>query len=581
MPADAKADAEYFIRFNAYQKESTWWADAGYEVASEQIKLKDAVKPVYQMPARGSISVQETTEEISVSGSTFTAVFSKTKGALNSYTLLGKQLVNEPLELNIFRAALDNDKAQAVAWDKIGLKDLKVKAGKWEMKKNKNNTIDLSITNVYSAIEPYSFTSQMTFKIASDGTIFVNAIIDPSVKNIILPKIGYRMEMPKGFEYLTWFGRGPWESYVDRKEACLEGVYNSTVTKQWEKYVLPQETGNKEDVRWMGITDQSGIGLLFVAPDKMSASATHFRGQDIYNTWTDRVKHPYEVSFRDNTVVCLDARMRALGNSSCGPDAMEKYELISENTTFSFIIVPLSSKMNNEQLSAKARIISPVCIPVKVDRDNQGQLILSTSTPGTEIFYRINNGKYVRYNNAVDLTNGGKVEAYCSAEGLLNSQTTTSFFKRFIDKTKWKVVSVINKAEGKDGTFSIPDYMPDIVSGVDKGDKTPVYPHEIIVDMGQSYTVEEFIYKAGGHGRAKDFEVYFSNDQNQWGDAAAKGTLTVIAGPQNIPVVSKPEARYIKFVVKTVYNPARLTYPSELGIVSPALGIYTAPRNIP
>jgi Beta-galactosidase/beta-glucuronidase len=569
LPTNIKADAEYFIRFNAYQKESTWWANAGYEVASEQIKLKDAVKPVYNIPAKGIINVQETTEEITVSGSGFTVVFSKVKGALSSYILLGKQLINEPLELNIFRAALDNDKAQAVAWDQIGLRDLKVKAGKWELKKNKNNTIDLSITNVYSAKDSYDFTSQMTFKISSDGAIFVNAIIDPSVKDIILPKMGYRMEMPKGFEYLTWFGRGPWESYVDRKEACLEGVYNSTVTEQWEKYVLPQETGNKEDVRWIGITDQSGIGLLLVAPDKMAASATHFRGQDLYNTWTDRIRHPYEVSFRENTVVCLDARMRALGNSSCGPDVMEKYELMAENTTFNFIIVPLSSKMNNDQLSTKARIKSPVCIPVKIDRDNQGKLILSTSTPNSEIFYRINNGKFMRYNNnAIDLVNGGKVEAYCTAEGLINSQTTTTFFTLLIDKSTWKVVSVINKAEGKDGAFSIPDYMPDIVSGVDKGDKTPVYPHEIIVDMGQTYTVEKFIYRAGGHGRARDFEVYFSNDPGQWSDAAAKGTLNVIAGPQIIPVPSKPEARYIKFVAKTVYNPARLTYPTELGIVS-------------
>lgn len=133
----------------------------------------------------------------------------------------------------------------------------------------------MSVTNVYTATLPYSFTTQFSFKVMDDGTIFVSSVIDPAIKNVILPKIGYVLEMPEGFENFTWFGRGPWDSYADRKEACFEGVYNSTVAEQWTGYVLPQEMGNKEEVRWMGITDTAGTGALFIAPEKMSVSVAH------------------------------------------------------------------------------------------------------------------------------------------------------------------------------------------------------------------------------------------------------------------------------------------------------------------
>ena len=577
LPKNAKADAEYFIRFNVYQKEATWWAEAGYEVANEQIKLKDAVKPVYQIPATGILNTYETDDEIIVSGSAFRAIFSKTKGTLSSYILNGKQTINSPVELNVFRTPTDNDVAQSFGWDNMGLRDLTVKAGKWEVKKNNDNTVDLDIINVYTAKEPFVFTSQMSFKISSDGAIFVNTIIDPVVKNVILPKIGYRLEMPKGFENLTWFGRGPWESYADRKESCFEGVYNSTVSEQWEQYLFPQETGNKEDVRWMGLTDQNGMGLLFVAPDQMSASATHFRAQDLYKNRGNRKRHPYEVVFCENTIVCLDAHMRALGNASCGPDVLQKYELRAENTIFSFMIIPVSSRKSNEQLSEKARFEIPVCSPVRIERDNQGKLILSTTTPDVQILYRINSkGKFMNYNNDVDLSKGGEIEAYCTASGLSASPTTSAGFSLFIDKSNWKIVSVTNQGEGTEASKAIDDNINSIWQ-TERGKDVP-YPHEIIVDMGRNYKIEGFLYHAGGNGRVGEYEIYFSNDPAQWGAPVVNGQFSgSIPGMQNIPVTSKPEARYFKFVAKSGMGGNRaggrritMTSVAELGIVSPA-----------
>jgi len=299
----SKKDVEYFIRFNVYQKEATWWAEAGYEVATEQLQMQDAVKPIYEIPSTGGLALSQNSDEIRIEGKSFEAVFSKNKGTLSSYISNGKKLINSPLVLNLFRLPTENDKAQAGGWDDMAIKDLTVDAGSWEINmSDTGNYADLLIINQYNAKGDNSYRVDMAFKVLSDGTIIVNTFFEPKSKMSILPRIGYRLEMPENFENLTWFGRGPWESYSDRKEASLEGVYNSSVADQWERYVLPQETGNKEDVRWMSITGDDGAGLLFVAPEKMSASATHYRPEDIYQSRYNRKLHPYEVPFTETDI---------------------------------------------------------------------------------------------------------------------------------------------------------------------------------------------------------------------------------------------------------------------------------------
>ncbi len=573
LPENAKPEAEYFIRFNAYQQNATWWADAGYEVASEQIKLKDAVKPAYQIPAGKELIVNETSDNIIVTGTGFEIIFSRLQGTLLSYMSNGKQLIAEPLSLNVFRAGTENDKVQTSSWDNMGLRNLTVKAGTFDVRKSADNrTVDLGIINVYTAKSPNIFTVEMQFKIISDGTVIINSVIDPAIKKVILPKIGFRLEMPKDFENLTWFGRGPWESYADRKEACFESVYNSTVKEQWERYVLPQETANKEDVRWMALTDNNGTGLLFVAPEKMAASATHFRAQDIYTTKDNRIKHPYQMTFRENTIVCLDARMRALGNASCGSDVLDKYELKSEKTYFDFLILPLVSKMDNEKISEKARVKSPVCTPVKIERNKEGKIELNSVTPDPEIYYSIDKSSYLRYTAPFELPEGGHVEAYCKASGFFDSMVTSADFLVFIDKTKWRVVSFSSQAGGEEASKAIDDNEGTIWH-TQWGTNEPAHPHEIIIDMLYAYKIESFIYqgrKDGENGRVKDYSIYFSNNPSQWGSPAVSGQFANTSNPQTVSIPSKPEARYFKLVARSEVNGKAWASVAELGIEASA-----------
>lgn len=355
-PARMRPDAEYHLRFNATQREATPWAPAGYEVASEQFALRGADKPHYTAPAGGNIAVSETADAIAVTGDNFTATFSKADGTLTSYTLGDKQLIDSPLRLNLFRLPTDNDKNHTERWDNASLRDLKVTPGTWTVT-TAPTSVDLAIDNTYTGAEDHTFAVAMRFKVDTEGTIIVNAGIDPSVKDEVIPKIGLRTEMPAAYDRVEWFGRGPWENYRDRKEACFEGLYSGTVADQTTSYILPQESGNKEDVRWMALTSANGTGMMFIAPDLMSATAENRRPQDNYTDRHHRARHPYEVKSAGKTIVSLDAASRALGNASCGPDVLAKYELRSAPTQLTLIMRPLKASIPTAAMAAKARLI--------------------------------------------------------------------------------------------------------------------------------------------------------------------------------------------------------------------------------
>ncbi|MFV0468942.1 MAG: glycoside hydrolase family 2 TIM barrel-domain containing protein [Dysgonomonas sp.] len=561
------AAAEYFIDFSVRQKNATWWAETGYEVAKEQLQLKKAIKPAYEMPATGSLSLQDNNDKVVVSGTNFSMEFSKLKGTLESYQLNGKQLINGPLELNVFRLPTDNDKTQTEAWDASGYRKLTVVPKTFDIKQT-DSIITLSVENLYVATGQYRFDTKLTFNILRDGTVFVNTIIDPAMKNAILPRIGYRLSMPSGFENMTWFGRGPLDSYADRKESCLAGLYNSTVTNQWVNYILPQETGNKEEVRWLSLRNNAGEGLLFVAPDKMAASATHFRAEDLYTNRNNRKNHPYEVTFNTNSIVTLDAQMRGLGNASCGSDVMSQYELRADYTLFNFMILPVSTQLTDEQLSEKARVESPVCSAVTIERDKKGLVTLESPTTGAQIYYSVDGEAFQSYSQPFDLSNGGTIKAYCELNGYFNSMETEKYFYLTIDKTKWRIARVSSQQSGNEAYYAIDD-NENTIWHTPWGNNEPTHPHEIVVDMLYEYTVEQFTYQGrldGSNGRIADYDVYFSNDPNAWGQPAATGKFLNNSSVQTVNISSKPTARFFKLVAKSATDGSNWASAAELGI---------------
>ena len=398
----------------------------------------------------------------------------------------------------------------------------------------------------------------------------VNSIINPSNKGAIIPKLGFRLEMPSSMEQLSWFGHGPWDSYRDRKEACLPAIYKSTVADQREDYILPQEHGTKQEVRWLSLTNGEGQGLLFVAPDKMAASAVHFRPEDNYTDRGNRSKHTYQFKACATTVVSLDAATRGLGNASCGPDVMEKYELHAANTPFRFLIIPLNS---NVKAASAARVGMPVCQPVSCERQTNGRIKLSTSTKNATIYYSINDGEVMKYTGTIDHADACTVKTYCVADGMLTSPTMTYQFDMFINKSAWKVVSYDSQHGGNEARLAI-DGNNSTFWHTDWGANEPACPHTIVIDMQKIYNVTAFTYLSrqdgNQNGMVKAYEVYLSLDGTTWGNPVASGEFKNTTALQVATLKTPTPGRYLKLVAKSEINNNKWTSAAEIGIKASA-----------
>ncbi|MDE6379386.1 MAG: discoidin domain-containing protein [Muribaculaceae bacterium] len=571
LPASPAEGAEYFVRFSVTEKDATPWADAGYEVASEQFRLRSAIeRQPYASSTDSTIKMEEAGNSYTLSTTAFKAVFSKSTGQLSEYSLGDTKIIDKTIKLNAFRLPTDNDGRQKGNWESLGLRSMKATPGKWTTNVNDNGSVTLTVNNTYTGngSSPMSFTTQMSYTVMPDGVIAVSSLITPSRKNVIIPRLGFTFDMPKEFERYTWFGRGPWENYRDRKESCFPGLYHSTVTDQWTPYILPQETGNKEDVRFAALTDDAGMGLLIVAPGMMSATASHWRpGNNI--SGQNRSKHPYEAKFTDKTVVCIDAEMRALGNASCGPDVLDKYELRSHTTAFDFILMPISSRLSDHELAEMARVSSPQCQPVVILSD-KGVVTLTTSTEGAAISYSLDNGiTYLQYTEPFSLMEGGYVMAYAEKEGMARSLVTDADIEMFIDKSKWSVYRVdSNQGGGEDAKNAIDNNSSTIWHTSYGADQTP-YPHEIIIDMHDTYEVTGFVYEGRSdmsNGRIKEYEIYFGNNPEVWGAPVATGAFKDVAGEQIVELSDPVNARYFRLIARSEVNNNPWASAAELGI---------------
>lgn len=427
-----KPGAEYFINFSFKQKKDTKWAKAEYEVASEQFKLSESERALF-VAAKGFIDLSEQDNAYVVKGEKFEITFSKSEGTLAAYSLNGVPMISKGPALNLFRSPTDNDKQVSSEWQRKGLYDLKCEVGQWNVNKEDDEVV-LCIRNTYKARNGFDYQTELEYRVAADGSVMVNSVIIPAVKGEIIPRVGYRLELPEGFERMRWYGRGPLENYVDRKWASNVDVYESTVSDQWVKYVKPQEMGNHEDLRWISITNFDGQGFVFVAADKLSATALHVRAQDMTDPEQLQKRiHDYDIMQRKETILCLDAANRPLGNASCGPGPMQKYELRSEPLAFCFMMLPLERSYTQDELTEKARVQMPVSMPVLVDRDNKGFLRMTTNTPSAIIYYSVDGSEFKLYTEPIKLLAACKVTAYAVSEKLGKSMKTTVELSEYVD----------------------------------------------------------------------------------------------------------------------------------------------------
>ena len=175
-----------------------------------------------------------------------------------------------------------------------------------------------------------------TYTLRGDGRLQIDTQVTPGPDLPPLPRIGLEMRLPAGRDRMAWYGRGPQENYIDRRDGALVGVYRGTVDEQYTPYVVPQEYGNKTDVRWVALTDAAGNGLLATGLPTLEVSAHHYATANI-----TAARHTCELEWQPEVTLDLDYRQGGLGNGSCGPGVLPQYLLMPEAVSFGVRLQPL------------------------------------------------------------------------------------------------------------------------------------------------------------------------------------------------------------------------------------------------
>ena len=356
------------------------WAPKKHEVAWEQFALspqpdrgratnRSRSQTLPKLAGRETkpLNTHSTETSALLEGADFSIQFNLQAGTLDAWTWRNGALLKSPVRLNSFRAPTDNDGVKAWAvpetralgrWLAWGLEHLQPEiTAPAKLQRKRNGSVQITTRHQLVLNGPDTLPvkdrtlSQTTrYSVHPTGLVHVHVGFEVGKSLDDLPRVGLEWVLPGDFNHMEWFGRGPHESYVDRRSGAAVGYYQGSVADQYHPYVVPQENGNKTDVRWMAVRKTDSAGLLFVAAHSMEASAAHWRTSDLY-----QATHAHQVTFRNETYVRLDAAQRGLGTGSCGPDTLDDYRIAPGKTTLEFWVIPFSEGEEPTQLAVALR----------------------------------------------------------------------------------------------------------------------------------------------------------------------------------------------------------------------------------
>ena len=315
-------------------------APKGHEVAWAQFLLPvKAPAEAVDTATMTDVKAQETETDLIVGGSNFAITFDRETGHIRAWTHEGRQVVSEGPKLNLWRAPTDNDAKQfAELWQEAGLDALTETATSISVDESEPHVVRVTVE---TETQVDGVSAHYTYAIYGSGDVVLQHVVDVAEGVPPLARVGVTLTLPEedsqGHETFTWYGRGPHESYVDRKEGVRIDVYRSTVDAEYVPYVKPQEYGNKTDVRWTTLTRRDGRGLLAVGMTWLEVSAMHHTAHDLAEAG-----HTYELKRRPEVILNLDLAQSGLGSASCGPGVLPKYQLTASGYRYCLRLRPLS-----------------------------------------------------------------------------------------------------------------------------------------------------------------------------------------------------------------------------------------------
>lgn len=341
LKLDIPQSGKVYLKLRYQLKKELPLLPAKHELGFDEVLLANvdgrnqtAVKWLAEAEEKNEISVSETDTEITLKASDFTYAISKRTGLFTKLQYAGRDYLNHPMELNIWRAPTDNDMYIRAKWENAHFHEAYTRAYKVETIQNQYGVIVMSHVGVVAPTVQMILDVELVWKVESSGRITASMEVSKDAEFPELPRFGVRVFFNKNLSEASYYGMGPQESYRDKHRAASHGLYRSAVKDLHEDYIMPQENGSHFDCDYVELYN-GRYGIAAVSETPFSFQASNYTQEMLA-----QAKHNYELEESDSTVLCIDYALNGIGSNSCGPEVLAAYRFDEKEFQFGFTLVP-------------------------------------------------------------------------------------------------------------------------------------------------------------------------------------------------------------------------------------------------
>lgn len=304
------------------------------EVSKDGAKCKLAEKWLQKTAVDSELQVNENDTQIHIKGREFAYTIDKRTALFTEMKFAGREYLNHPMELNIWRAPTDNDMYIKSEWKKAHYDKAYTRAYTTEVVQGKHGVKITSHASVVAETVQKILDVTITWKIEAAGKIDADIAVTKDDEFPDLPRFGVRMFLDKKLSAVRYFGMGPQESYCDKHQAASHGLYQANVDDLHEDYIRPQENGSHYDCEYVELNN-SRYGIVASAEKAFSFNASYYTQEEL-----EKKTHNYELTESDSVVFCVDYALNGIGSNSCGPVVLEQYRFDDVLFRFQFTLIP-------------------------------------------------------------------------------------------------------------------------------------------------------------------------------------------------------------------------------------------------
>lgn len=304
------------------------------EVSKEDTKCKLAEKWIPKTVVDSELQVNENDTQIHIKGREFAYTIDKRTALFTEMKFAGREYLNHPMELNIWRAPTDNDMYIKSEWKKAHYDKAYTRAYTTEVVQGKHGVKITSHASVVAETVQKILDVTITWKIEAAGKIDADIAVTKDNEFPDLPRFGVRMFLDKKLSAARYFGMGPQESYCDKHQAASHGLYQANVDDLHEDYIRPQENGSHYDCEYVELNN-SRYGIVASAEKAFSFNVSYYTQEEL-----EKKTHNYELIESDSVVFCVDYALNGIGSNSCGPVVLEQYRFDDVLFRFQFTLIP-------------------------------------------------------------------------------------------------------------------------------------------------------------------------------------------------------------------------------------------------